>query len=58
MNSDKQIPVPPFWTSEDAYIVISFLNKIIDAIREAHGKRLAIQSPSTTAPSDDDCQPF
>jgi hypothetical protein len=50
MNKDKQIRVPPLWTPEMAYLIINFLETIIDAIRVTHGKNLAVNIPSTTSP--------
>ena len=58
MNTKKQIPLPPFWTAEDAYIVINFLNTIIDAIREIHGIKLAASSPLINSSNNDDPRPF
>jgi len=51
MSFNKQIPIPPFWTSGDAYLVINFLTQIIDAIREIHGNYLATNTRATMPPA-------
>jgi len=58
MSTNKNIPLPPFWTADDAYLVINFLNSIIDAIREIHGIKLAASSPLINSSNNDDPRPF